>query len=143
MTIKVEKADTPRGLSAPAPPAGESGIVATMMRPVDVLLRYQGDLLRAMEPEAMRWFARRQEDVQAGLQALERLSRSVDIDAIVEAERDWLKGTVERLQADLATLSGRWALPAAPAVTGEERPAGREARPSRAARADENVTPAA
>src|SRR5258708_5516256 len=117
MTIKVEKATAPRGAGSSAPSASEPGITAAMMRPtaammrpLDILLRYQGDLLKAMEPEAMRWFARRQEDVQAGLNALERLSTSTDVETLVDVQRDWLRGAVERLQADLAALAAtiRW-----------------------------------
>src|SRR5258708_20563783 len=125
MRIKVEKGLGPRGAGSSAPSASEPGITAAMMRPtaammrpLDILLRYQGDLLKAMEPEAMRWFARRQEDVQAGLNALERLSTSTDVETLFDVQRDWLRGAVARLQADLSALSSRWTLPAATSATG-------------------------
>src|SRR5260370_7268797 len=102
-----------------------------MMRPLDILLRFQGDLLKAMESEAMRWFARRQEDVQAGLHALERLSTSTDVETLVDVQRDWLRGAVERLQADLAALASRWTLPATTAPSRTETTPHPETQPPR------------
>src|SRR5260221_3814349 len=150
MTIKVEKATAPRGAGSSAPSASEPGITAAMMRPtaammrpLDILLRYQGDLLKAMEPEAMRWFARRQEDVQAGLNALERLSTSTDVETLVDVQRDWLRGAVERLQADLAALASRWTLAATTAASGSQSTPQRETPTTRRQRIDERGTTAA
>src|SRR5260221_6350580 len=143
MTIKVEKATAPRGAGSSAPSASEPGITAAMMRPLDILLRYQGDLLKAMEPEAMRWFARRQEDVQAGLNALERLSTSTDVETLVDVQRDWLRGAVERLQADLAALASRWTLPATTAASGSESTPQRGTQTTGSTRTDERATTAA
>jgi Phasin protein len=73
--------------------------------PVEMWLRAQTSLLKAVEPVATGWIERRREAATAAFDALEKLSRCNDLQELCSVQRDWFEATIRRLDTDMHALA--------------------------------------
>ena len=82
---------------------------ASVMRaatwPVEFWLRGQSNMLRAIEPLAKGWIERRQEAANATVETWQRLAQCNDLQEAVAVQRNWIEGSVQRLNADLRAFA--------------------------------------
>jgi hypothetical protein len=83
----------------------DGSITQMMARPFEIWLRWHHDLLKAAEPVTMGWWERRRESTGAALEALEKLVRCTDLGEAASIQRDWVDGTIKRLNSDIAALT--------------------------------------
>jgi hypothetical protein len=83
----------------------DGSITEMMTRPFEALLRWQGDLLKAVEPAAMGWLERRRDGTAAALDALQKLARCTDLADAAAIQRDWLDGALKRMSAEVTALT--------------------------------------
>jgi hypothetical protein len=76
-----------------------------MARPFEMWLRYQADMLRAVEPATLGWLQRQRESADAGLQMLTRLAACSDVQETAAIQREWLDGMVKRFSADFRAVA--------------------------------------
>ena len=86
-------------------PFFDNSITRMMGLPVEVWLRAQTGLLKAVEPVATGWIERRREAATAALDALEKLSRCNDLQELCSVQRDWFEATIRRFDTDLHALA--------------------------------------
>jgi hypothetical protein len=91
--------------SATAPGLDSSSFDGSMTRlivwPVETWLRCQAGLLKAAEPTASGWIARRREGATAVLNTFEKLAKCNDLQEVASIHRDWIEGSLQRLDSDL------------------------------------------
>jgi hypothetical protein len=114
MTSKTRKAETlsgigkqesGAGLPSAEVPAFEESITRLMGWPIDTWLRCQASLLEAATPATTGWVERRREAAHAALDTFERLSKCNDLQQAASIHREWLEGTMRRLDSDLHALA--------------------------------------
>jgi len=94
------------GSAAPIePPAFDNSITRMIGWPVDAWLRCQAGVLKAAEPAATGWIERRREGANAVFSTFEKLAKCSDLQEVVSIQRDWLEGTMRRLDSDLHALA--------------------------------------
>jgi hypothetical protein len=99
-----------RQIAAPAEPGLEQpslngSITRIIGWPVEAWLRCQEGVLKATEPAATGWIERRREGANAVFSTFEKLARCGDLQEAVSIQRDWLEGTMRRLDSDLHALA--------------------------------------
>lgn len=107
---KLENADEGQGYSATAPglepPAFDgSSMTRLMVWPVETWLRCQAGMLKAVQPAASGWIARRREGATAVLNTVEKLAKCNDLQEAASIHRDWIEGTLQRLDSDFHALA--------------------------------------
>lgn len=112
MAVKTKKFENISGrqLSGVAAPSVEStqldpSITRMIGWPVEAWLRCQEGVLKASEPAAMGWIERRREGVNAAFSTFEKLAKCSDLQEAATIQRDWLEGTMRRLDSDLHALA--------------------------------------
>jgi hypothetical protein len=105
MTSKARKAEIPAGNAAPPPSGFEESITAMIGWPVDAWLACQANILDATAPAAFLWIERRRDGATAVLDVLERLIGCGDLEEAAAIHRDWLAGSVRRLDEDWRALA--------------------------------------
>jgi hypothetical protein len=73
--------------------------------PVEAWLRCQEGVLKATEPAATGWIERRREGATAVFATFEKLAKCSDLQEAVSIHRDWVEGTMRRLDSDLHALA--------------------------------------
>lgn len=74
--------------------------------PIEALLQWQTDALKAAEPVMMGWLERRRNAATATLETIEKLGRcGGDLGEAALIQREWLDGALKRLNADIQTLT--------------------------------------
>lgn len=73
--------------------------------PVEAWLRCHAGILKAVEPAATGWIERRREAATSALDAFEKLATCSDLQEVATILRDWLDGTIQRLDSDLHALA--------------------------------------
>ncbi len=86
-------------------PAFDAWIAAMIGWPIEAWLRCQAGLLDAAMPVANGWIERRREGANAAFDTFERLARCGDLQEAASIQRDWLEGSVKRLNADLHAIA--------------------------------------
>lgn len=106
---KLENADEGQGFGATAPdlrpPSFDESITRLMVWPVESWLRCQAGMLKATEPTATAWIARRREGVAAVLDTFEKLAKCTDLQEVAAIQREWIDGSLRRLDSDLHALA--------------------------------------
>lgn len=74
--------------------------------PMEFWLRYQSDMLKALEPLAGHWLQRRREGLEAAVNAVERIAAAPNLADGIAAQHAWIDGAMQRLGADLKEMSG-------------------------------------
>jgi len=100
----------------------DSSLANMATRPLEIWLRWQADILRAVEPASVAWLERRREGAATALEALEKLARCADLTEAAAVQRDWLDGAVRRLRADVAALTDQTLLLSQETVAALEAP---------------------
>ena len=83
----------------------DGSITRVMGWPVEAWLRCQAGMLKAVEPTATGWIERRREAATAALNTFEKLATCSDLQEIATIHRDWLDGTIQRLDSDLHAIA--------------------------------------
>lgn len=73
--------------------------------PTQLLLLWQGEALRAVASATAEWMARRQEETEAALQAVQRLCSCQHADDAAKIQREWASEEAKRLESDLYSLT--------------------------------------
>ncbi len=73
--------------------------------PVEVWLRCQAGMLKAVEPAASSWLERQREAANGALDTFEKLSGCADLQEAAAIQRAWLDETMKRLNSDLSALA--------------------------------------
>ncbi len=106
---KLENIDESQGPSATTPdlesPAFDASMTRLMVWPIETWLRCQAGMLKAAEPAASGWIARRREGATAVLNTFEKLAKCSDLQEVASIHRDWIEGTLQRLDSDLHALA--------------------------------------
>jgi hypothetical protein len=91
------------GSAAPRldPPSIDGSITRMIGWPVEAWLRCQEGVLKAAEPAATGWIERRREGAYAVFSTFEKLAKCSDLQEAASIQRDWLEGTMRRLDSDL------------------------------------------
>jgi len=100
-----ERTDTGTPLSSREFSLLDGTITRAMGWPVEAWLRCQAGILKAVEPTAAGWIERRREAATAALNAFEKLATCSDLQEVASIHRDWLDGTMRRLDSDLHALA--------------------------------------
>ena len=102
MATKTMKAEP-----ASAIPTAAFGVPMTrlMSGPMEALLQWQADALKAAEPVMMGWLERRRDATAATLETIEKLGRCTDLSEAAQVQGEWIDGVLKRLNADLQTLT--------------------------------------
>jgi len=87
------------------PPSFDGSITRVIGWPVEAWLRCQEAVLKATEPAATGWIERRREGANAVLSTFEKLAKCGDLQEVASIHRDWLEGTMRRLDSDLHALA--------------------------------------
>ncbi|HUK11253.1 MAG TPA: hypothetical protein VLX09_25530 [Stellaceae bacterium] len=72
--------------------------------PLEFWLQWQADLLRAAQPAAADWMARRREGTEAALKALERLCACHDARDVSKIHNEWMEDEAKRLESDMRSV---------------------------------------
>jgi hypothetical protein len=83
----------------------DSSIARMMGWPVEVWLRTQTNMLKAVQPVATGWIERRREAATAALDTFEKLAQCNDLQEAAAIQRDWFEGQMRRLDTDLHALA--------------------------------------
>jgi len=86
-------------------PFFDSSITRMMGLPVEVWLRAQTGLLKAVEPVAMGWIERRREAATAALDTFEKMSHCNDLQELCAVQRDWFEAAMRRFDTDFHALA--------------------------------------
>jgi hypothetical protein len=86
-------------------PSFDESMTRLMVWPVETWLRCHAGMLKATEPTATGWIARRREGATAVLNTFEKLAKCNDLQEIASIHRDWIEGTLLRLDSDLHALA--------------------------------------
>jgi len=101
-----QSAETPAYIAQSAETPAFSGSITQMIGwPVEAWLRCQEGVLKATEPAATGWIERRREGANAIFSTFEKLAKCNDLQEAVSIHRDWLEGTMRRLDSDLHALA--------------------------------------
>jgi hypothetical protein len=73
--------------------------------PIEIWLRAQSGMLKAVQPVATGWIERRRDAATAALDAIEKLTHCNDLQEAAAIHRDWLEGTMRRLDTDMHALA--------------------------------------
>jgi hypothetical protein len=73
--------------------------------PVEIWLRAQSGMLKAVQPVATGWIERRRDAATAALDAIEKLSHCNDLQEAAAIQRDWFEGTMRRFDTDLHAMA--------------------------------------
>jgi hypothetical protein len=84
----------------------EEQVVAAATRASDLWIESQARLFDAFDEVARRWLERRREALDAARQSLEELRNDNSIGGLVRIQQEWAVGSMNRLAADIAELSG-------------------------------------
>ena len=102
---RVESEEAPRtGLADFLRPDGRT--VHAMVWPMEFWLRYETDMLKALEPLAANWLQRRREGLEAAVQAFERIAGASTLAEAAAERHAWIDSTMQRLAEDLKEMSG-------------------------------------
>jgi hypothetical protein len=108
MAVKQKKFESVGGREMSGPPAPSleplalNGSITRMIGwPVEAWLRCQEGVLKAVEPAATGWIERRREGAYAVFSTFEKLAKCSDLQEAASIQRDWLEGTMRRLDSDL------------------------------------------
>lgn len=95
MTTKIQNGAHPENLS-----------MAEMIGwPIEAWLRCQAAAIDAAQPVAAGWIERRREGATAALDTFARLAQCSDLQEAAAIHREWLEGTMRRLDADLHAMA--------------------------------------
>jgi hypothetical protein len=87
---------------------GSGGFSGQAMRwaiwPMEFWLQWQADLLKAAQPAAADWMARRREGTEAALKALERLCACHDARDASKIQSEWIEDEAKRIESDMRSL---------------------------------------
>jgi phasin protein len=83
----------------------EGPMTQIWIRPLEVCLRWQADMLKATEPLAMGWFERQLETTHMTLETIEKLSNCSDLNEAVSIQREWFDRAAKRLTVELEKLA--------------------------------------
>lgn len=101
MTTKTRKTETMTTKPFNDASSPDASLTALIGWPIEAWLRCQAGVLDAAKPVADGWIERRREAAKATLDAFERLATCSDIQEVASIHRDWLEGSMQRLDADL------------------------------------------
>ena len=73
--------------------------------PIDAWLRCQVAVINAAQPVAAGWIERRREGATAALDTFARLASCSDLQEAASIHREWLEGTMRRLDADFHAIA--------------------------------------
>ena len=73
--------------------------------PVELWLRTQAGIFKAIEPMATGWIERQSEAVTAAFDTVEKLAHCNDLNEVATVQRNWLEGSMRRLDANLHALA--------------------------------------
>lgn len=91
-------------------PAFNGSTARLMLWPLQTWLQLQSDALNTVAPAAAEWMNRRREGTAAAIEAIERLSKSKDVQEAAKVQSDWMKEETKRLEADVRAVTDQTAL---------------------------------
>jgi hypothetical protein len=86
-------------------PAFNGFAARIMLWPLETWLQLQSDALSMVAPATAEWMSRRREGTAAAIEAIERLSKSKDVQEATRVQSDWIKDESKRLEADMRALA--------------------------------------
>jgi len=105
MTTKTRRAE-PTAVKTPNDALQADPSMAEMIGwPIDAWLRCQAAALDAAQAVAAGWIERRREAATAALDTFARLSQCSDLQEAAAIHREWIEGTMKRLDADLHAIA--------------------------------------
>jgi hypothetical protein len=93
----------------PAPEAAEEQeeqVVSAATRASDLWIESQARLFEEFDDVARHWLDRRREALDAARQSFEELRNDNSIGGLMRIQQEWVIGSMNRLAADIAELSG-------------------------------------
>jgi Phasin protein len=81
-------------------------VVSAATRASDLWIESQARLFEAFDEVARRWLDRRREALDAARQSFEELRNDNSIGGLMRIQQEWVVGSMNRLAADIAELSG-------------------------------------
>ncbi len=105
MTTKTRKTENTTDRPIADTPAFDGSITAMIGWPIEAWLRCQAGMIKAATPVASGWIERRREGANAALDAIERLATCNDLQEAASVHREWLEGSMKRLDADLHAIA--------------------------------------
>jgi hypothetical protein len=105
MMAKTRKTEIPAEKSALPLSGSEESVVAMIAWPFDAWLACQANILEAAAPAASLWIERRGDGAAATLDAFERLAACGGLEEAAAIHREWLAGSVRRLDEDWRALA--------------------------------------
>jgi hypothetical protein len=97
MTTKTRKAESITGKAPQEAPIFEESMTAIISWPIEAWLRCQAGMLEAAAPVANDWIERRRQGADAALTAFARLVACGDLQEAASVHREWLEGSMKRL----------------------------------------------
>lgn len=137
MSTKIRKADQAAVKAHSDAPPADMSVTAMIGWPMEAWLRCQAAMIDAAQPVAAGWIERRREGATAALDAFARLASCGDLQEAASIQREWLEGTMKRLDADLHAIADHTA-----AVSQEALSATRFAAQSTTEAASRAIAPA-
>ncbi|MBO0798944.1 MAG: hypothetical protein J2P31_08970 [Blastocatellia bacterium] len=75
--------------------------------PVEMMLRFHANMANTLQATTVAWAHRRQEAADDAIKTIDRFVRSRDIEEAVTAQREWLEGSIRRLDQDFHAIASQ------------------------------------
>ena len=86
-------------------PSSDTAIVEIFTQPIEIILRFNADVINAFQSAPVSWVQRRQEAQKDTIAAFEKLSHCGDIGEAMTIQREWVKRSMRRLDEDFSSLT--------------------------------------